>query len=77
MWSTEVRGHRSAAVRGEEEKRGKLSNAMAMILGIFVTLEIMVAGAMVLNYDYRGADVIAVVFAFVVLYSAVVAALAA
>ena len=48
---------------------------MAMLLGILVTMEIMVFGAMLLNVDFHSADRIAVVLAFMVLYSGVVAAL--
>ena len=46
-----------------------------MFLGIIVTAEIMIAGAMVFNFDFKGADVIALIFAFMVLYSGVVAML--
>ena len=48
---------------------------MAMVIGVLVTLEIMIAGAMVLNFDFHGADVIALVLGFMVLYSGVVALL--
>lgn len=84
MWSAEERinGKRMALANGgyvETEPRRKndrkLSRAMAMVLGVLVTLEIMVAGAMLFNFDFRGADIIALVFAFVVLYSGVVAVL--
>lgn len=76
MWSTEARANKDMTMMKKNEKqKGKLSCAMAMILGIFVTLEIMVAGAMVFNLGAHGADAIAVVFAFVVLYSGVVAVL--
>lgn len=68
-------------VSGMEGKSGahrrdkKLSKNMAMFLGIIVTVEIMIAGAMVFNFDFKGADVIALIFAFMVLYSGVVAML--
>lgn len=84
MWNTEGKvGTRGAvladrgytdAVHGRNRER-KLSRTMAMFLGILVTIEIMVAGAMVFNFDFHGADVIALVLAFVVLYSGVVAVL--
>lgn len=53
----------------------KFSCLMAMILGALVTAEIMVLGAMIMNVDFHSADRIAVVLAFMVLYSGVVAAL--
>ncbi len=53
----------------------KLSSGMAMLLGAFLTAEIMIGGAMLFNFDFRGADIIAVVLAFMVLYFAVVASL--
>ena len=46
-----------------------------MILGFFITLEIMIGGAMIFNYDFHGGDIVALIFAFVVLYSGVVAVL--
>ena len=36
---------------------------------------IMIGGAMIFNYDFHGADIIALLFAFMVLYSGVVAVL--
>ena len=38
-------------------------------------LEIMLGGAMLFNFDFRGADIVAVVLSFMVLYFAVVASL--
>lgn len=61
-----------------EEKRNndrKFSSSMAMLLGVLATVEIMIFGAMLLNVDFHSADRIAVVLAFMVLYSGVVAAL--
>lgn len=55
------------------ERTHKLSPVMAIILGILVTLEIMVAGTMVFNIDLHTTDLISVVFAFIVLYFGVVA----
>ena len=43
--------------------------------GALLTIEIMIGGAMILNFDFKGADIIAVVLAFMVLYFAVVASL--
>ena len=60
---------------GAHRKGEKLSRNMAMFLGIILTAEIMIAGAMVFNFDFKGADVIALIFAFMVLYSGVVAML--
>lgn len=59
-----------------QESRGrKFSGSTAMILGLFITLELMIGGAMIFNYDFHGADLIALLFAFMVLYSGVVAVL--
>ena len=70
MWNTE-NSRKVALAEGrymETEHRHtgkqKLSSGMAMILG-----------AMILNFDFKGADIIAVVLAFMVLYFAVVASL--
>lgn len=54
-------------------KREKLSPIMAIFLGLLVTLEIMVAGTMILKIDVRTADIIAILFAYIVLYFRVVA----
>lgn len=54
-------------------KREKLSPIMAILLGLLVTLEIMVAGTMILKIDIRTADIIAILFAYIVLYFRVVA----
>lgn len=62
----------------EEKKKPadkKFSSVMAMILGFLVTLEIMVAGAMIFNIDFHTADTLAVIFSFAVVYFAVVAGL--
>ncbi len=59
----------------KSKKEGKLSPSMAMIMGIAVTVEIMTAGGMILNIDFRSVDMIALLLAFVVLYFAVVAIL--
>ncbi|MDO4602730.1 MAG: hypothetical protein Q4B37_10720 [Eubacteriales bacterium] len=59
----------------KSKKGEKLSPSMAMIMGIVVTVEIMIAGGMILNIDFKSVDVIALILAFVVLYFAVVAIL--
>lgn len=63
------------AMQTKKKETRKFSSVMAMIMGVLVTLEIMVMGAMFLNIDFHSADRIALVLAFMVLYSGVVAAL--
>ena len=63
------------AMQTRKKETRKFSSVMAMIMGVLVTLEIMVMGAMFLNIDFHFADRIALVLAFMVLYSGVVAAL--
>ena len=63
------------AMQTRKKETRKFSSVMAMIMGVLVTLEIMVMGAMFLNRDFHSADRIALVLAFMVLYSGVVAAL--
>lgn len=84
MWNTDekVRNRKMALAAGgyveparKKQNGRKLSSVMAMLIGVLVTLEIMVAGAMMLNLDFRGTDIIAMVFVFVVLYFGVVAIL--
>ncbi|MDO4273817.1 MAG: hypothetical protein Q4D16_09110 [Eubacteriales bacterium] len=84
MWSTneKMKERKMALADGgymEHERRrqsgGRLSSVTAMIIGAIVTAEIMVAGAMLLNIDFHGADVIALVLVFMVLYFGVVAVL--
>ena len=53
----------------------KLSCAMAMVMGIVVTAEIMIAGGMIFNIDFHTTDTIALFFLFMVLYFGVVAVL--
>ena len=81
MWNTES-SRKAVLAEGRyvEAERGhcgrqKLSSGMAMVLGALLTIEIMIGGAMILNFDFKGADIIAVVLAFMVLYFAVVASL--
>ena len=82
MWNTEekIREKKMALAGGGCVQSGKkeketLSRPMAMVMGIILTIEIMIAGAMMLNLDFGSADIIALVMAFVVLYFGVVAAL--
>jgi hypothetical protein len=53
----------------------KFSRMMAVILGLIVTVEVMIAGGMIFNIDFHSADMIAVIMGFIVLYSGVVAVL--
>ena len=46
---------------------------MAVILGLIVTLEVMVAGGMIFNIDFHSADMVAVIMGFMVLYAGIVA----
>ena len=48
---------------------------MAVILGLIVTLEVMVAGCIIFNIDFHSADMVAVVMGFMVLYAGIVAIL--
>ena len=53
----------------------KFSRMMAVILGLIVTVEVMIAGGMIFNIDFHSADMIAVIMGFIVLYFGVVAVL--
>ena len=82
MWKSgrNINSRRAALAEGymedTQESRGrKFSGSTAMTLGLFITLELMIGGAMIFNYDFHGADLIALLFAFMVLYSGVVAVL--
>lgn len=59
----------------EKQKDKKFSAFMAIILGFIITLEIMVAGAMMLKIDVSKVDGIALFFTFAVVYFSVVAGL--
>ena len=48
--------HYETENRENHTERKKFSNAMAMILGILVTVEIMILGAMVMKIDVHSAD---------------------
>lgn len=82
MWKSgrNINSRRAALAEGymedtQESSGRKFSGSTAMILGLFITLELMIGGAMIFNYDFHGADLIALLFAFMVLYSGVVAVL--
>ena len=61
MWNLGRRtSHRKAAlaegymdVVQEKDSTKKFSGSTAMVLGIFITLEIMIGGAMIFNYDFH------------------------
>lgn len=58
-----------------DQGKKKFSRTMALILGVVLTLELMIMGAMLFHIDFHSADRIAMVFAFAVLYFGVVAGL--
>ena len=53
----------------------KLSKTMAVILGLIVTVELIIAGGMIVNIDFHSTDMIALFMGFMVLYAGVVALL--
>ena len=53
----------------------KLSKTMAVILGLIVTVELIIAGGMIFNIDFHSTDMIALFMGFMVLYEGVVALL--
>ena len=61
--------------RMRRKERYKFSRTMAVILGLIVTLEVMVAGGMIFNIDFHSADMVAVIMGFMVLYAGIVAIL--
>ena len=61
--------------RMRRTERHKFSRTMAVILGLIVTLEVMVAGGMIFNIDFHSTDMIALFMGFMVLYAGVVALL--
>lgn len=79
MWNTEnsrkvaLAEGRYAESENSHSGKQKFSSGMAMVIGALLTMEIMIGGAMLFNIDFHGADIIAVVLAFMVLYFAVVA----
>lgn len=48
---------------------------MAVILGLIVTLEVMIAGGMIFNVDFHSADIIPLIFGAIVVFSGAVAIL--
>ena len=81
MCSKEMGGLIMANAAGTAQKmrrrkeNHKFSRIMAVILGLIVTIEVMIAGGMIFNIDFHSADIIAVIMGFIVLYSGVVAVL--
>ena len=61
--------------RIRRNKNHKFSKTMALILGVIVTLEVMIAGGMIFNIDFHSADIIALIFGFIVVFSGAVAIL--
>lgn len=53
----------------------KFSKTMAVILGLIVTVELIIAGGMIFNIDFHSTDMIALFMGFMVLYAGVVALL--
>ena len=53
----------------------KLSKTMAVILGLIVTVELIIAGGMIFNIDFHSTDMIALFMGCMVLYAGVVALL--
>ena len=79
MWNTESSRKAVLAegryVEAENGHCGRQKLSSGMVLGALLTMEIMLGGAMLFNFDFRGADIVAVVLSFMVLYFAVVASL--
>ena len=61
--------------RIRRNKNHKFSKTMAVILGVIVTLEVMIAGGMIFNIDFHSTDIIALIFGFIVVFSGAVAIL--
>ena len=73
-----IRTRKAALAEGYKDidtREKKFSGSTALILGLVITIEIMVGAAMLFHFDFHGADMIALLFAFMVLYSGVVAVL--
>ena len=60
---------------GSVHGKKKLSGTMALRLGVVLTLEIMVIGAMLFHIDFHSADRITILLTFAALYFSVVAGL--
>ena len=61
--------------RMRRKERHKFSRTMAVILGLIVTMEVMIAGGMIFNIDFHSADIITLIFGAGVVFSAAVAVL--
>lgn len=68
---TDVRVYRTERNCRRKDRR-KFSSIMAMILGVLVTVEILVIGAMVFKLDFHSVDRIALGLGAMVVYSGVV-----
>lgn len=62
------------AVRAAHKKKEnqKLSALMALIMGFILSLELILAGAMIMNVDLMSTDGIALILLFMVVYSGVI-----
>ena len=69
-------GNTVERMMSQKQTGKKLSTPMILILGAIVAAEIIIAGGMVFNIDFRSADLIAIVLIFMVLYFGIVAGLA-
>jgi len=73
MCSKEIGGLIMANAAGTAQKmrrrkeNHKFSRMMAVILGLIVTVEVMIAGGMIFNIDFHSADINAVIMGFIVL----------
>ena len=64
MWNSgrNLNNRKAALAEGyieeaQENQGRKFSGSTAMILGLFITLEIMIGGAMIFNYDFHGVNI--------------------
>ena len=69
MCSKEMGGFIMANAAGTAQKmrrkeNHKFSRMMAVILGLIVTVEVMIAGGMIFNIDFHSADIVAVIMGF-------------
>ena len=76
MCSKEMGGFIMANAAGTAQKmrrkeNHKFSRMMAVILGLIVTVEVMIAGGMIFNIDFHSADIVAVIMGFIVVFSGV------
>ena len=69
------REYRDSRNKTGKNRKKKLSGTMALILGVVLTLELMIMGAMLFHIDFHSADRITLVLSFAVVYFGVVAGL--